>query len=162
MQKSSVWLAAASAPFVHYSETFPTTSILARPSNVRLNLCVTVNPVTGRRNPLVNLAHALGAPAPQLALFFVSAVLCHGGCVWAGFGLAGFPSFPVFLPRTQLPPNPVGRIVAAPTKTWSLMHAYLKSKQDPRIRSPPSFLDDPQLFHRQPIPLRLRPIGGTP
>ncbi len=64
--------------------------------------------------------------------------------VRAGFGLAGFPSFPVFLPRTQLPPNPVGRIVVAPTKTWSLMHAYLKSKQDPRIRSPPLFFDDLQ------------------
>jgi len=77
--------------------------------------------VTGRRKPLVNLAHALGAPCTAAGAFFVPAVLCHGGCVWAGFGLAGFPSFPVFLPRTQLPPNPVGRIVAAPTKTWSLM-----------------------------------------
>ncbi len=42
------------------------------------------------------------------------------------------------------------------------MHVYLKSIQDPRIRSPPLFLDDAQLLHLQPIPFRLRPIGGAP
>lgn len=42
------------------------------------------------------------------------------------------------------------------------MHVYLKSTQDPRIRSPPLFLDDAQLLNLQPIPLRLRPIGGAP
>ena len=134
---------------------------VALSKNGRYSLAVAANSATGRGNPFENLAHR----RPHYdcrRLFFTPAISSYGGCVWAGFGLAGFPSFPVFLPRTQLSPNPVGRIVAAPTKTWSLMHAYLKSKQDPRIRSPPSFLDDPQLFHRQPIPLRLRPLGGTP
>ncbi|AVD88491.1 hypothetical protein C4Q26_15635 [Pseudomonas sp. SWI44] len=43
---------------------------------------------------MVNLAHALGAPCTTAGAFFVPAVLCNGGCVWAGFGLAGFPKFP--------------------------------------------------------------------
>ncbi|AYG43408.1 hypothetical protein DV532_03480 [Pseudomonas sp. Leaf58] len=90
------------------------------------------------------------------------AVLCHGGCVWAGFGLAGLPSFPVFLPHTQLPPNPVGRTVAASTKTWSVMHAYLKPIQDPRIRSPPPFIGRLQQTNPQSCPLRRHPNGGAP
>ena len=78
---------------------------------------VTVNPVAGRRNPLDNLAH-IASPwrlhASFLSVWFALWRLCVGR-----LRPGRVPSFPVFLPHAQLPPNPVGRIVAAPEQTWS-------------------------------------------
>ncbi|MBT9234318.1 ash family protein [Pseudomonas sp. MG-2] len=53
--------------------------------------------MTGRRNPLVNLAHALRAPAPQLALFLclpccVMVAVCGQASAWPGFQVSGIPT----------------------------------------------------------------------
>ena len=55
---------------------------------------VTVNPVAGRRNPI---SKRCNSPHTWLQVFSPAAQ-CYGGCVRAGFGLAGF-----LLPRYSYP-----------------------------------------------------------
>ena len=66
---------------------------------------------TGRRNLINQTAHK--RPYPTAGAFFVPVASSYGGCVWARLGVAGF-RLGRFLPRTQLPPYPVGRTVAVP------------------------------------------------
>lgn len=61
-------------------------------------LPVVANSTTGRENPLNVRRNS--APITIAGAFFVPAILCYGGCAWAGFGLAGFLTSRFLTPRT--------------------------------------------------------------
>lgn len=70
------------------------------------------------QRPGVGTRELVGAPAPRSqlqAFFFVVSLVLWRLCV-GRLRPGRVPTVPVFLPRAQLPPNPVGRIVAAPLK----------------------------------------------
>lgn len=84
---------------------------------------------TGRRNLINQTAHK--RPYPTAGAFFVPVASSYGGCVWARLGVAGF-RLGRFLPRTQLPPYPVGRTVAVPKPNGAVpmnhLHTALKNR----------------------------------
>ena len=59
---------------------------------------VAANSATGRENPWNVRRNS--APITIAGAFFVPAILCYGGCAWAGFGLAGFLTSRFLTPRT--------------------------------------------------------------
>lgn len=61
-------------------------------------LTVAANSATGRENP--RNVRRNSAPITIAGAFFVPAILCYGGCAWAGFGLAGFLTSRFLTPRT--------------------------------------------------------------
>lgn len=86
-------------------------STVALSKNGRYCSVVAANSATGRRNP--RTSRRISAQITTAGVFFrpqlrVMAAVC--GRLRPG----RVPTIPVFLPRAQLPPNPVGRTVAAP------------------------------------------------
>lgn len=59
---------------------------------------VAANSATGRENPWNVRRNS--APITIAGAFLVPAILCYGGCAWAGFGLAGFLTSRFLTPRT--------------------------------------------------------------
>lgn len=83
------------------TQSFPS---VAKCAHRRYGSPVVAKSATGRGNP--SNERRTSATSPLSGVFFTSATMLYGGCVWAGFGLAGFLSYRYFHPTHSRHPIP--------------------------------------------------------